>query len=111
MSKTRGLTGAQYTRRRAILDRLRKVEVATPAELRQYLAHFVRIFVTVDTVGRDLRAMENAGTLVQGPHPKAGHTWGGGRRIAHTGWRLNPDRLCSACGYLSSDHVGRGECP
>lgn len=87
----RSLTKAQITRRLAILTRLRQVPIATLAELRQYLASRRHIYVTEDTVGRDLRAMKDVGTVKSSPHPTVGHEWGGGRRIRHTGWTLAPD--------------------
>ena len=56
-------TRAQTERRNAILERLRATDKATPDELGSYLAHDKRIFITVDTVQADLRAMEKAGTV------------------------------------------------
>lgn len=86
----RSATKAQTERRNAILDGIRKAGIATPAALRRYLAGRAHIHVTVDTVGRDLRAMEDDGIVVRQPHPTAGHTWGNGRRIVHTGWSIGP---------------------
>ncbi len=83
-------TSAQITRRCAILARLRQVKVVTIAGLRRYLAGRKHIYVTEDTVGRDLRAMEKAGTVVRGPST-VGHVLGGGRRIMCTGWSIGPE--------------------
>lgn len=84
----RNLTRAQVERRTAILGRLTGVtpSVVTADEVREYLARKHHIFVTVDTVQRDLRAMAEAGTVQRTKHPTAGHEWGGGRRITYTGW-------------------------
>lgn len=79
-------------RRLAILGGIRAGDGPTAAMLRQSLAHHDGIHVTIDTVQRDLRAMEEVGTLRREPHPTAGHEWGGGRWIAHTGWRMVAER-------------------
>ena len=67
----RALTKAQIERRGAILEALR-ARIATPYGLRSFLASR-RIFITVDTVGADLRAMEKAGTV-----RRVRRTWAGG---------------------------------
>ncbi len=61
----------------------------TADEIREYLARYKRIRVTVDTIQRDLREMERVGTLVSGKHPTKGHTMGNGSWIAYNGWRIN----------------------
>ena len=73
----RALTRAQSERRSAILERLRAVDQATPDQLRSYLAHDKRIFITVDTVQADLRAMEKAGTVRRGHRTWASGTYWG----------------------------------
>lgn len=59
----------------------------TANEIREYLARR-SITVAVDTIQRDLRAMERAGTLLCSPHPTQGHTMGQGSWIAYNGWTL-----------------------
>lgn len=91
----RSLTKAQIERRSAVLDwmRLHPGEHFTPNRLRFYLANRTigrRISVTVDTVQRDLRAMERAGSVRCERHPTEGHEWGGGRRIRYNGWIITP---------------------
>lgn len=78
MSKTRSLTNAQIERRRAIRGRLETWGAQTANAIRSYFAVH-GIFVTVDTVQRDLRAMEAVGTVKQGG--RTGRGWGRGRQI------------------------------
>lgn len=91
MSK-RSLTHAQITRRKAILARLRQVEIATASEIRAYLARHEQIYVTIDTVGRDLNAMKEADTVVRGRHPTAGHTMGNTSWVTYPGWSVSKDQ-------------------
>lgn len=94
----RSLTRAQVERRSAMVERLRTHGVATADELRRYLVHRKRIIVTVDTIQRDLRAMEEAGTLICRRHPTAGHTMGQGSWVAYNGWALSDTRRVGALG-------------
>jgi DeoR/GlpR family transcriptional regulator of sugar metabolism len=77
----RNLTSAQIARRSALLERLRVQGCQTADMLRSYLVHRKRIIVTVDTVQRDLRAMEAVGTLRRRGLSSAGRAWGNGRSI------------------------------
>lgn len=86
----RALTKAQIRRRTLLVECLLFRDIATAAELRQFLAGRRHIYVTVDTVGRDLRAMEEAGTVQRRRHLGSSHEWGGGRRIYHVGWSITP---------------------
>lgn len=74
----RNLTDAQIDRRRAIRGRLETWGAQTANAIRSHLAQH-SIFVTVDTVQRDLKAMERAGTVKQGG--RTGRGWGRGRQI------------------------------
>ena len=76
----RGLTGAQVTRRTAILDWMKLGIGNTSNEIRAYLARYQGIIVTVDTVQSDLRAMEKAGTVGR---------WRSGRYWI---WEVLPDK-------------------
>ncbi len=58
----RNLTQAQLKRRGAILEWLRMLRVGSQGsrnalDVRTYLAQYHQIFITVDTVAKDLRAM------------------------------------------------------
>lgn len=82
----RAPTGAQVIRRQAILERLRRFPVPlTTDEIRSYLVGRKRIFVTVDTVQRDLRLMEREGSLRCEKRPTKEHAWGR-RRVSRNGW-------------------------
>lgn len=59
----RSLTKAQIERQAALLARLGTVKTATASELRAFLARYHSIFITEDTVQRDLRAMAAVGTV------------------------------------------------
>ena len=58
------MTQAQYNRRAAILTWIRSNEARTTTrDVRAHLAHYHQIFVTEDTVAKDLAAMARAGLL------------------------------------------------
>ena len=72
---TRSLTKNQFTRRRAILARLRAGHIETAARLRSYLKN-KGIFVTVNTVLRDLHAMKDiSGTVRVADLPENSLLW------------------------------------
>lgn len=79
----RSLTNAQIERRSAVRARLETWGAQTAHAIRNYLAYYKRIIVTVDTVQRDLKAMEAAGTVEQSG--RTGRGWGRGRQII---WRM-----------------------
>ena len=83
----RAPTGAQVIRRQAILERL--LGAAAPMsvqEIRSYLVGRVRIFVTEDTIQRDLRLMEREGSLLCEKRSIEGYVRGCGRLISYNGW-------------------------
>ena len=59
----RALTQAQVIRRKAILARLAAFPNSTADALREHLARRCNIYITVDTVQRDLRVMKKIGTV------------------------------------------------
>ena len=84
----RGLTRDQRQRRAAILARLRSDRIETANELRSFLAQYHHIYITVDTVLKDLRAMEDAESVRRTKSPNKFHEWGGGRYIHHLAWTV-----------------------
>jgi uncharacterized protein YceH (UPF0502 family) len=75
----RNLTNAQIGRRAFLVRHLTIWGAQTADALRSHLAHRWHTFVTVDTVQRDLKAMEKAGTVKQ-----RGHTGGRSNRVLWT---------------------------
>ncbi len=96
---------AMYKRRSAILGWLTKrlangAGVCTADEVREYVARHHAIYVTVDTIQRDLNAMQKVGSVRSIKHPDHKYSFG---------W-LKTGSTCTLCGAATLLSEGCGNC-
>ncbi len=101
----RQLTKAQFTRRVEILSWLTSrlasgAGVCTANEVREYMACHKSIYVTVDTIQRDLNAMQVAGSVRSIKHPNHKYAFG---------W-LRTGSTCTLCGVATLLSEPCGNC-
>ncbi len=101
----RQLTEAQILRRSEILDHLTArlhdgAGVCTANEVREFMARHKQTYVTVDTIQRDLNAMQDAGSVRSIKHPNHKYSYG---------W-LRTGSTCTLCGAATLLSEACGNC-